>query len=111
MPVAHPVVKTHGRSSAPTAPPSRFAASSTTPYRQVPLPGSVTLSYRLRGLDGLAAGDPQQLVVARREDRVRMAGGGPDRVVAREADIDERPDRLQVPHRRDSADNEPGPVA
>ena len=57
---------------------------------------------------GWRAGDPQQLVVGRREDGVRMAGSGPDRVVARQADVDEGADRLQVADRRDPADDEPG---
>ena len=71
--------------------------------------GCVDLGWwSLGGLDGLGPGDPQQLVVARREDGVRMAGGGPDRVVARQADVDEGADRLQVADRRDPADDEPG---
>ena len=37
-----------------------------------------------------------------------MAGSGPDRVVARQADVDEGADRLQVADRRDPADDEPG---
>ena len=55
-------------------------------------------------LGGGARGQPEQLLVGGREDRGRVPGGGPDDVVARELDVDERADRLGVADRGDPAD-------
>ena len=47
-------------------------------------------------LSGLAACDGKQFVVARREDVVRVAAGGPFFVVSRQCDVDDGPQRLRV---------------
>src|SRR3954462_4336069 len=50
-------------------------------------------------LGGGPAGQPQQLLVAGGEDRVRVSGGGPDPVVPGQLDVDQRADRLRVADR------------
>src|SRR6476659_10220549 len=57
---------------------------------------------------GLAAGDAEQLGVRRGEDRVRVAGCGPDLVVAFELGVDQGPQRLRVGDRCDATDGETG---
>jgi hypothetical protein len=54
-------------------------------------------------LGHLAAGDAQQLVVARREDVVRVPAGGPDDVVLRQADVDDGAQRFGMPDGGDAA--------
>lgn len=53
-----------------------------------------------------AAAHPDELVVGGAEDRLRVTRGGPDRVVTREADVDDRPDRLGMTDGRDPTDDE-----
>src|SRR3954451_4722265 len=75
--------------------------------RRLPTPRAAPSGHPAR----LGAGDPQQLVEAGREDRVRGAGGGPDDVEARELLVDDGVQRRRVPDGRDAADGEARDVA
>src|SRR4029078_8713038 len=100
MPLAHPDVNTHGKSSEPTGCPSSCAGQdvlvrlfwSTPPIRSRIPEGDGYLSFRYLSsgdLEGVPSSEAQQLVARGREDRVRVTCGGPHLVIAGQSDVED----------------------
>src|SRR6266496_3292190 len=104
LPAARAAGAKAANTPAPIMEPRPMTTASKVPSRRTSRAGSGDIGRR-------AAREPDQLVEARREHRVRDAAGGPYLRVWRQVVVDQRAQRRGVGRRRDAADRLPGRLA